>query len=67
MLFRVEPAIDFTGARTARDAYHDNVKLLVEPTLDEVLKRQAYPGDWSAKSFLLIDPVFRRALADAGH
>jgi hypothetical protein len=65
LMFRMEPWVDFSGAKNAADVMHDQVELERNLSFEEWIFRKRYKGDVYAPDYLIShDPVFKKALRD---
>jgi len=63
IVFSIEPVVDLTDARTARDTHHNNVEERVRPTLEQLLDYYATGDDVTLDERLnRHDPFFKRVL-----
>ncbi len=62
--FKIEPAIDITGAKDAIDVMQDRVEIKIPVTLEELRTKFAYSGNvWSYDYLTKYDPFVKTALA----
>lgn len=66
LIFGMELLMDATDAVAPRDAYHDHVELLVEPTLDEIRERLLAADSYSPEFLLSHDPLMAAVRDDRG-
>jgi len=63
IIFRIEPQIDFTGAKTPADAFQNNVEYPVNYTIDELYRRVISEKDIFGADYLYqYDPMFKKVL-----
>ena len=55
------PMIDLTNVERSVDVFHDDVEILVNPSIEEYLKYYSYP-DFDSGFLLESDPWFRKVL-----
>ena len=63
IIFRIEPQIDFTGAKTPADAFQNNIEYPVSYTIEELYQRVISEKDIFGAGYLYQhDPMFRKVL-----
>ncbi|MCA9769583.1 MAG: hypothetical protein KC485_12260 [Gemmatimonadetes bacterium] len=64
IVFRLEPALDFSGVRTLDDFAHNTVEVTITPSVEDLFLRSTFAGDIYDRDFLLEhDPLFRYVVA----
>lgn len=63
IIFRIEPQIDFTGAKVPSDAFQNHVEYPVSYTIQELYQRVVSEQDIFGKNYLQqYDPMFKKVL-----
>ena len=63
IVFLLEPVVDLTGARTAKDTHHNDVEVRIKPTLDQLLDYYGTDAALPLEERLnQHDPFFQRVL-----
>ena len=63
IIFMLEPVVDLTGARTAKDTHHNDVEVRIKPTLDQLLDYYGTDAALPLEERLnKHDPFFQRVL-----
>ena len=63
IVFLLEPVVDLTGARTAKDTHHNDVEVRIKPTLDQLLDYYGTDAALPLEERLnKHDPFFQRVL-----
>ena len=60
LVFRIEPALDFSAVKGIDDLAHNHVEVEIERSIDDLYLRSTFDGDIYGRDFLLNhDPLFR--------
>ena len=63
LVFRIDPLIDLTDAKSAADVLHTDVEIAVHPTLEEMLEYYNFRGDLnSEENIYRMDPFVRQII-----
>lgn len=66
LVFRIEPALDFSAVKGIGDLAHNHVEVEIERSIDDLYLRSTYEGDIYGRDFLLKhDPLFRYVISQA--
>ncbi len=66
LVFRLEPALDFSGVRTLSDFAHNEVEVEFPASVEDYHRRATYAGDLFDRAYLTgHDPLFRYVMSQA--
>jgi hypothetical protein len=65
ILFWTEPLLDFTNVKRPEDLFHNEVKIPLQLSAKDYLKRYSYNGDIYGKDFLfMVDPFMKKIMRE---